>query len=184
MKEKVIRCILTVLTGILTAVLFTAAEPVRAEEADEVITGECGEDARWSYEDGVLTISGSGAMTASSDTYRSSIWKSCGKITEIVVEEGITEIGSFMRLELEKISLPQSLEKITALTFYGCTNLNDISIPDNAVTLERGCFSGCTSLKKISLPVGMKEIAQSCFSDCTGLTEITIPDGTDRKSVV
>ena len=70
----------------------------------------CGETATWALDNGVLTISGTGAIADYSDTSEIP-WKDQKKtITKIVIENGITEIG--------------------IQAFYDCTNVTEVVFPD------------------------------------------------------
>ncbi|NSJ28346.1 leucine-rich repeat domain-containing protein [Blautia glucerasea] len=113
-------------------------------------SGVCGENAFWKIENGVMTISGSGP------TYGS--WGSAQPwITdaeEIVIEEGITSIGSFMFSgfkKLKSVQIAESVEKIGSGAFYWCENLQNIFIPKNVKKLgdiftdEGDAFSGTTN---------------------------------------
>lgn len=86
-------------------------------------SGECGDNAVWSLEDGVLTISGSGSIDY------------CGwsdymyDITRVIIEEGITEIGDRVfenHSILKSIELPESLTAIRYGICRGCLYLNDV----------------------------------------------------------
>ena len=65
----------------------TAVYGVQTQADDGTTSGTCGANATWTLdENGVLTISGNGAI-------KNSGFKSY-TIKEVVIEEGITEIGS------------------------------------------------------------------------------------------
>ncbi|MBQ2943150.1 MAG: leucine-rich repeat protein [Ruminococcus sp.] len=107
-------------------------------------------------------------------------------IKSVIVEEGIRflEHESFMNCKnLEKVSLPSSLEKIGYAVFDGCSKLSDIEIPSNVSVIDDQAFSGCKSLAKINLPDSLEIIGEYAFCDCDSLTEITIPENAkDIKS--
>ncbi|HAJ97647.1 MAG TPA: hypothetical protein DCO72_07925, partial [Ruminococcus sp.] len=77
--------------------------------------------------DGVLTISGSGTISASS-----SLWKKFTiPITAIIIENGITGIekSAFYGFKhLETVTLPESVNSIGSDAFSNCTSLTDIFI--------------------------------------------------------
>lgn len=64
------------------------------EEFATTIGGSCGTDVNWTYADGVLTISGSGAMDDfTSDNLQP--WKEyCESITTVLIQDGVTSIGN------------------------------------------------------------------------------------------
>ena len=53
---------------------------------------------------------------------------------------------------LEKISLPDSLEYIGRKAFYACTNLADIILPDSLKQIDYMAFYKCRMLKNLKLP--------------------------------
>ncbi len=95
------------------------------------LTGECGDNVTYTYngEIGSLTISGAGAMTAYSN-YRDIPWYSQrALIKTIVIENGVTKIGShaFRDLtNLNSVTLPDTLQSVSAAAFYKCYALSDV----------------------------------------------------------
>ncbi len=154
------------------------------EEAGEVVPpateGTCGENATWSFdaETGTLTISGTGMM----EEYSSENAPAWGApyynvITNVVVEEGITNIGSYsfaFHEVLTSITLPSTLEVIGVYAFGMCPSLESINLPDALQGILPAAFLGCSSLRSITLPEGLELIADSAFGS-TGLTSVTIP---------
>ena len=119
--------------------------------------GSCGPNATWRFEDGTLTISGTGPVT------EISIHEFKDQVKHVIVEPGI-------------ISLPDH-------AFYNWP-LHDITLPEGLTTIGYGVFSGCSNLTAIKLPTTLTKIGSSAFRD-SGLTGITIPDGiTQLESMV
>lgn len=116
---------------LLLLCLFSLLGGVKAETK----TGSCGEAAFWSLDDeGTLKVWGSGEM--SNYSANTVPWKDCrSKIKNIIIGEGITQIGSYAFSNCEKIetvSLPQSLEVINTCAFYTPTdNKGTIILPPN-----------------------------------------------------
>ncbi len=83
-------------------------------------------------ENGVLYVSGEGAIPNFNNTERIAPWKEYQKnVTEVVIEEGVTEIGSnaFAGYEtLERITLPITMERVSYAAFAGCTNLERVNV--------------------------------------------------------
>lgn len=73
------------------------------------------EKVSYKLENGVLTISGKGVMDSYDKASAQPWYKDRAQITSVVVEDGITEIGSF--------------------AFYGLTNLNSVSIADSVTKI-------------------------------------------------
>lgn len=182
----------------------TAVYGVQTQADDGTTSGTCGANATWTLdENGVLTISGNGAI-------KNSGFKSY-TIKEVVIEEGITEIGSNafqVCTQIQKITLPETLTAIGERAFQGCSGLKEITIPKNCETIGIYVFYNCSGLEEISVadgnpafdsrqdckalidsesntllqggknsvvPDGVTEIGEYAFA-YTGITEITIPD--------
>lgn len=78
-------------------------------------------------------------------------------------------------IELEKITLPESIAAIDAYAFEKCFNLHSVQLPQNLEHLGEGAFYGCQKLNGISIPDGITEIPDSAFQGCTGLRSIQLP---------
>lgn len=55
-------------------------------------------------------------------------------------------------INLQKVTLPESLKKIEGYAFYGCSKLKEIKLPSGIERLDWGTFANCTSLKSIEIP--------------------------------
>lgn len=187
----------------------TIGESIASNEIGVVASGDCGENGdniTWVIDtEGVLTISGLGAMEDYTWTnfvpttpwyeYRSSI-------TKIVVEDGVTTIGSsaFYKLRyvtsvdisedvlslkayafascygIKTINLPSNLQYIANYCFEDCTGLTEIIVPESVTKLGDCVFTGCTSLSNVQLPSNMDTLPRGFFSECESLEEITLPN--------
>ena len=72
--------------------------------------------------------------------------------------------------------IPEGVESIEHLAFYGCSSLASITFPESVTSIGQGVFSNCSSLASITIPDGVTSIGDSAFYDCSSLTSITIPD--------
>ena len=135
-------------------------------------TGEC----TWTLSsDGVLTISGNGEME--NYLYECGPWGD--QIIEVVIENGVTDIGenAFTLCEnLTSITIPDSVTSISDWAFMNCTSLTGLTIPNSVTSIGGGAFEYCTCLTSIAIPHSLRSIGGWAFGYCTGLTEITIPD--------
>ena len=98
-------------------------------------------------------------------------------IKEVVVEQGITVLNMAALADLpnlEKVTLPDSLEKIDEYVFYNCKTLKEITIPDSVISIGRECFGECQDLEKISFGKKIKSIGDGCFLKCRSLKNITV----------
>lgn len=147
----------------------------------------------YSFAEGVLTISGGGAVTGFHDSSVSEGWTDIvatatfetdtdainASVQKVVIEEGITEItrGAFSGCSnLTEVVLPGTLTSIGAGAFQGC-GLTSLDIPESVTSIAWGAFSGCGSLTSVTLPSGITEIQELMFADCTSLSSIQIPAG-------
>jgi hypothetical protein len=108
-------------------------------------------------QDNVLVISGTGSITRNYDRK----WP-VTTIRRIVIEPGITEIGSSMFQgcsSLIDISIPSTVTKIGNIVFDSCSSLSDITIPEGVVSLGNRIFQNCPGISKIVLPNSLTEIS-------------------------
>ncbi len=154
---------------------------VSAPAADATVmrSGSCGADLTWELDDeGVLTISGTGAMDDYDSYYDMAPWHTYRwNYDRIVVEEGVTSIGMYAFYDLsviESIILPESLTSIGYAAFQR-TLMNSIEIPDAVTTIGPWAFESCTDLASLILPEALTSIGSWAFQNCDALTEVTLP---------
>lgn len=128
---------------------------IAASAASSGNCGDSGSNVTWSLDDnGTLTISGSGKI----EDYRSDIdqpwYSNRSDITSVVIEPGVTSIGS--------------------QAFYECSNLTSITIPSGLTSIGEQAFGNCTGLTSITIPSSVTSIGVNVFYNCTGLTDITV----------
>lgn len=140
-------------------------------------TGSCGANLTYKLtEDGVMTISGTGAM----NDYTSSTvpWKEYrDSITTVTIGNGVTHIGTeaFEYCDgITSVTLGDTVQSIGNYAFDSCDNLANINLPDSLTTLGNQAFSG-TALTTVSIPSGITAIPAATFNGCKSLTTITIP---------
>lgn len=168
-------------------------ENVLSASAYLSVTGEgiCGENASWTLDgSGRLTISGTGAIEVLS--YPDSNWDGyANSIREVVIEQGITEIGgcSFLSCpELLSVSIPDGMTIIGNSAFVNCEKLTCLTIPASVSTLQRS-FAYETGIQSITVDpenpvycsvdgvVFSKDMTTLvCVPDGYAATEYTIPD--------
>jgi len=167
-----------------------------------LVTGSCGAGLIWNLEEGVLTISGEGAMTefASANVQP---WKNYrSRIVTVVLEGGVTSIGKYAfygcsKLEavtggagvktignyafyncgsLAQISMPDSLEQIGEFAFYHCIGLTELELPAGVHTIGAAAFMSCQNLQSIALPEYCENLGSMAFYDCRSLTGVQLPE--------
>ncbi len=169
------------LLSLLLACCFVFSLLPMSAMADEAQTtsGTCGENVTWTLVDGVLTISGTGAM----DNYSwgdAPWYDMADAITSIEVGDGVVSIGdhAFRGLtNVESAALAYSVESIGEYAFAECSQLQSIDIPDSVESIGDCAFQNCSNLRTITLPTGITSIGMSAFNGCTSLNNISIPEG-------
>lgn len=175
-------------------------------------------DGEWQYKilaDGTAEITGyigtsasitvpskiGGKVVSSVSNLCSNNFKS--RVTSITFSSGLKTIanGTFTDyVNLERVSLPESLTSIGSTAFYGCSSLTGITVPTNVSTIGEAAFAncssllsanltcvatniparlfdGCTSLATVTLPAYIDNISANAFTGCSSLKSIAIPDG-------
>lgn len=167
-----------VCTGMLTVI----------DDSDEssavTLDGKCGDDLKWTFIKGKLTITGSGDMY--DYLFNSSPWYSQrSMITSLSLPDGLTHIGNNAFEECSKITgtlkIPESVTSVGNYSFTYCSGLSGtLRIPDSVTTIGDGAFSDCPKFTKLIIGTGVTTIGDWGFSDCIGLTSITIPDNVTK----
>jgi hypothetical protein len=127
---------------------------------DKVIASGTTGDCSWTLtENGVLTVSGDGAMEDyKNDTPSQNIddtiapWRD-KVIKAAVIMHGVTNIGDY--------------------AFSGCKDLTSILIPNSVASIGDYAFSGC-GLNSIIVPNSVTSIGDHAFSDCNSLNTIVL----------
>ena len=197
------------IAGVIISLVFVIAlfPGFKIKAASIVDQGDCsadGSNVTWTLDsDGMLTISGSGAMKDyDASASNTTPFFNNANITKVVIENGVTHIGSvafyyctnvteitipntvtsigksaFVCCEsLASITLPNSITSIESYTFSDCYALKSITIPNSVASIGDYAFSSCTSLRGITIPNSVTSIGKAAFYNCTSLTSITIPN--------
>ena len=169
MKEKLF---------IILALLLTAVSGAWAQTS-----GNCGNGVTWSYDEGTLTISGSGAM-ADYESASGQPWKGYSTtITSVVIGSGVTHIGdrAFRSCgNLATVTFATGSQLSTIGTYaFAFTGLTSITIPASVTSIAKCAFQKCASLATITFATGsqLASIGEYAFFSCdnTNLTSLTIP---------
>ena len=157
--------------------------PAAEMEAEVVDFGVCGDRLGWTLtDDGVLTLSGDGAMkdfTFSQSSGTSAPWYPYrAQILEVVLPEGITTIGNqaFRSCsKIESINLPQGITSIGASAFAYCSSLKAVAIPGTVQSMGGSAFYNCSGLQTLDIEDGVPALNTYAFFNCTSLTSVTLP---------
>ena len=184
------------------------SETVQAQAGNGIIdSGSCGDGVTWMLaEDGVLTISGSGAMDDYSSWPTPAPWKKyvseikkatitgsvtyigayafygCTSLTDIDIPDCVTSIGNGAFGEcskLQEIIIPDSVTSIGGRAFYMCDSLTKVCIPNGVTSISDDTFAACHNLKEVSVPDSVTSIGAYAFYCCSSLEEVRIPEGVD-----
>ena len=127
-----------------------------------IAAGSCGGNLRWSLmEDGVLKITGSGAMPDYSSASDAPWHRYGSRIKEVRVGANVTKIGknAFRSTGVQKVVF---CAKETGST-------------DAPLVLGDECFAYCGSLNEIQFGNRVIVPGHTVFVRCEGLTEVTVP---------
>lgn len=130
-----------------------------------VVGTSCGSNASYFFENGVLTIVGSGEVTSAPWLTDANI--GAAKIKRVVVESGVTGITY-------------------KYSFKDCVNLTSVKFPDGFQQLYGGAFDGCSNLKSLVVPASFTTMSGSNGLENSGIENISVRpcDGTNYvKSV-
>jgi hypothetical protein len=144
----------------------------------ETVSGSCGDNAVWTFDQDTLTISGSGRM---SDFYSElPPWENYRtRIKTIQIEEGITYIGgkSFEGMtNLTSITIANTVKSTGPWILRYCSSLESLTIPDSVESMSDDCVYECNNLKVLNLSSNMTNLGDA-FWKLPALETLTIPEG-------
>ncbi len=126
----------------------------------------------WDLSDGVLTISGTGAVPAYADWYQSR-----ADVETLVIQEGITSLNTnaFSGFEnLKKAVLPDTVASVGGYAFYKCGKLASVSM-NGVREIDIFAFAE-TGLSSVDIPGCLERINNTAF-DGTAIRCVVIPSG-------
>jgi len=150
--------------------------------ANADISGTCGDNLTWTYVEATqtFTISGSGAMYDYQNSYDEP-WSSLrGIIKSVILEDGITTIGSYAFSScsgLTSVTIPNSVTSIGDGAFSNCRRLASVTIPNSVTSIGTDAFYNCSGLTSVTIPNSVTSIRNSAFYNCSGLTSVVIGSG-------
>ena len=192
---------------VLAVLMIASLLPATALAADVVKSGTCGAEGdgsnlTWTLDsDGVLTISGAGAMKNYSDWNRAEFAPWDGSVTTVQILDGVTSIGAyafrycprltcamipnsvtsigdaaFSNCPLTSVVIPNCVETIGEGAFRDCSSLTSVIIPNSVTSIGAGAFVRCYSLISVMIPDSVASINSYTFSECSSLISVAIPD--------
>ena len=142
---------------------------------------------RWEIADGVITISGKGAMqdyeTSSSmqGTFSAAPWAEyADDFHAVVIAEGVTAVGAnaFRGLAIESVQLPSTVTAVGDFAFSGGlgSSLKQFNLNDGLKTIGRNAFAGAL-VETLTIPGTVESIGDYAFSHCPNLKELCFAEG-------
>ncbi|MCQ2311253.1 MAG: leucine-rich repeat protein [Paludibacteraceae bacterium] len=116
-------------------------------QIDTTKSGQCGENLYWELVGNTLIISGAGAMYDYTETQPVEWCLSLGKISKLILEDGITHIGDLAFANLSN------------------KNLKEIALPNSVETIGKYAFAECSYLKTITLGAKLEDIDEYAFQN-------------------
>ena len=134
-----------------------------------------GSGLTWDLTNGVLTISGNGAMPDNTRPW--ALPNGEYLIKSIVIKEGVTRIGNqaFRRnWSLGSVTIPNTVTSIGNNAFENCSAMKEITIPDSVESIGNDAFYECYTLDKVTIGSGVKSIGDKAFRDCRWLSNFIL----------
>ena len=153
---------------------------------------------------GTLTISGKGAMPDFGSVEDQPWSDNSSQIRKVVIEDGITSIGScafcncgvlsaeisssvttignsaFRGSSIISVTIPANVKIIGDNAFGVCQNLSSVTVSEGVETIGQNAFNACTSLTSIALPSSIEEVGAAAFFQCTAMTRATFAPGSKQ----
>ena len=148
------------------------------------------EGVKYNFKDGVLRISAVCSNKVSKSWNKENNINR-DKITEIVVEDGINDIGTFAFKDcesLKKVTLPNSLKHIGQFAFKGCVSLEEVTAEDYGMPgveskefISEEPYLDVVDKNGVSLPVKREKylfnpIEPFAFQGCISLKIFVVPN--------
>ena len=166
-------------TLLMTAAAFIMA--ATTANAEVVASGNCGAEGNnvtWTLDDqGTLTLDGTGATATVQYAKTDQPWYNyASQITNVVVNEGITDLGLGLFLNnssIKSVSLPASLTDIADFAFQRCSSINTIvSKAVSAPTAQSDSFSEVPKTAKVIVPAGSIESYKNATQEALKATRM------------
>lgn len=169
-----------IISIMIVAAMLLGIMPTSVFAEDAATSGTCGENLTWVLDcDGVLTISGTGAMYDYVIGYEYAPWhENRANVTSVVIGVGVTSIGYaafYFCSSLTNVTIPDSVTSIGDVAFKSCGRLTSVTIPNSVTFIGSQAFDNCQGLTDVTIGDNVTTIGSSAFYSCYNLTRVTIP---------
>ena len=162
-----------------TVMVFANSLTVYAEGEN----GSCGDNLNWSLTEGVLTISGSGAMWDFTENEMAPWYELREEIRNVVLPSQLTHVGELAFYDCHRLTtvfFSDKVESIGSFAFASCEKLQMLDMGDGIKTIGKSAFYGCWEMLAVRFPDSLQSIEEQAFYDCSSLTSIVIPSGVTK----
>ena len=134
----------------------------------------CGENCSWSFNDGVLKVSGDIQFYEDGDN---TPWRQAG-LTENIVTIDASDVTSFNNssfenlLKAKTVIMPQGITTLSAELFRRCVSLETLEIPDSVTSIRKKALSVMPALKNLIISDSVTYIDPTAFEDSPNLNVI------------
>lgn len=141
------------LSLILALALILSCVPAVPTGVQATGANKCGENVTYTLsDDGVLTISGTGATDDYESASDAPWYGQRTSVTAVIVEAGVTALGD--------------------RAFYNCTALKSVTLACTLQTIGAYTFQGASTLQVLTIPAAVTEIKASALRNCSSLTQL------------
>ena len=98
-------------------------------------------------------------------------------VKHLYIANGIAYVGKNAFADapdLQTVTLPSSLKRISVGMFLNCKQLIGVNIPDNVEMIEKQAFAGCSALTSFEIPASVSDIEETAWMGCTSLTDFVL----------
>lgn len=185
-------------TWLLALFLMGCVLATPALAADTVASGTCGaegSDLTWTLDsEGVLTISGTGAMKDYDDFGNRAAWyANRDSIKTVSIGSGVTSVGTYAFSYCGNLTGVMILDSVTSIgrqAFYNCSNLQDVNVTDmdawcriafgdmyaTPMCYAKNLYLNGKPVTSVAVPQGVTALNYT-FCGFKDLTQVTLPNG-------
>lgn len=111
---------------------------------------------------------------------RAGAFHSYPNITDVVIPNTVTEIGSsaFQSSSITSIVFPEGITNIPQACCGNCSNLANVSIPNTVTEIYAGAFQQCNSLVEIFIPSSVTKLYRNVFVHDSSLKTLDLSEHT------